>query len=84
MAIKFEKIQAGMRLADVHTERMGNTLMRRTGVWEVEIVEVRTKPNRGAMARWNGNPAEWWPEYRLVRLYKLDSPRVLRARRTGR
>lgn len=83
MAIKFEKISAGMKLADVHTERAGNTMMRRIGVWEVEVVEI-DKPNRGAMVRWNGNRPEWWPEYRLARLYRMDSPRVVRARKEGR
>lgn len=84
MAIKFEKISAGMRLADVHTERAGNTMMRRIGVWEVEVLEIRDKPYRGAMVRWNGNRPEWWPEYRLTRLYRMDSPRVERARKGER
>lgn len=33
MAIKFEKIEAGMTLLDIHSKRMGNTAMRELSCW---------------------------------------------------
>jgi hypothetical protein len=41
VAIKFDKVKAGMTLLDVHRHKMGNTTMSEWGLWEVLIVEVR-------------------------------------------
>lgn len=58
MAIKFEKIQPGMRLYDRHRERMGNTNMRTLGEWPVKVIEVDAERRR-ALVSWNGNKPTW-------------------------
>lgn len=85
MAIKFEKIQPGMRLADIHSVRMGHTTMRRKGLWWVHVKEVEDKEIEGphgkfrrrrALVSWNGNAFEWWSEHRLTRLFRENSVTV--------
>jgi hypothetical protein len=71
MAIKFEKIEPGMRLADVHKGRMGNTTMSRYGCWWVDVVSV-DREKRAAVVRWNGNRPTLWDARRLERLYRED------------
>lgn len=71
MAIKFEKIEPGMTLADVHRHRMGNTAMSRWGLWYVQIVSI-DKAQRSAMVRWNGNAPEKWYARDLEKLYRED------------
>jgi len=68
MAIKFEKIQAGMTLWSRGRQKMGNTTMSRMAEWPVYIEEVSPE-NRRAKVSWNGNAPEWWGEYQLKRLY---------------
>lgn len=68
MAIKFEKIEPGMRLLDVHSEKMGNTTMRQLGLWHVMVVSV-DKEKRSAVVSWNGNRPEVWYEHELKKLY---------------
>lgn len=74
MAIKFDKIEPGMVLLDIHSYRMGNTTMRRLGKWAVEILSV-DKEARTALVRWNGNPPERWLQHRLCRLYVTEPKR---------
>jgi hypothetical protein len=76
MAIKFEKIKAGMELCDVHSEPMGNTTMRRLGCWKVRIVSVDAE-SRTAMVSWNSNPARLWSARQLQRLYTKPPKRYL-------
>lgn len=69
MAIKFEKIQAGMTLWSRRKVQQGNVKgLKCMAEWPVCVMEVDTASRR-ALVSWNGNPAEWWPEYRLTRLY---------------
>lgn len=68
MAIKFEKIQAGMKLYDRHTHRMGHTTLRTLGEWPVSVKEVDAVKRR-AFVSWNGNAPGWWYERSLRRLY---------------
>lgn len=68
MAIKFERIQPGMRLWDRHRERAGNTTMTRLGEWPVDVVSVDSK-GRTAVVRWNCNAPETYHERRLTKLY---------------
>jgi hypothetical protein len=49
--MKFEKLQPGMVVYDVHRHKMGNTTASTVGVWRVLIVSVDS-------ASWNGNPAK--------------------------
>lgn len=85
-AIKFEKIEPGMRLLDVHRQKMGNTTMSQLGCWEVFIVSV-DKDKRSAMVRWNGNPEERWFARQLQKLY-VTPPKAYRdqeeRRKAGR
>ncbi len=86
MAIKFEKIKPGMRLKQITTTQMGNTTMRRTTVYDVLIKEVVVEPVnehgvvvRKARVSWNSNRDEWWTHHRLEKLYREDSPAVVKA-----
>jgi hypothetical protein len=76
MAIKFDKVKAGDRLWDYHSERAGNTTMRRWGNWEVLIVRIEERHGmRGAVVRWNVvNPEEWWPARRVAKLRRERGP----------
>jgi hypothetical protein len=71
MAIKFEKIEAGMRLSDVHSQRMGNASMSRLDCWPVDVISV-DQTKRTALVRWNGNTAQTWDARRLEKLYRED------------
>lgn len=76
--MKFEKIQPGMVLWDCHSHRMGNTTMSTLGTWPVHVIEIDAE-RRLALAKWNGNPATWWSEQRLVKLTK-DKPILIKSR----
>lgn len=83
MAIKFEKITAGMVLLDVRREKMGNTTMSQWGEWPVRIISV-DREKRTARVSWNHNPEETYYQRDLERLY-VKKPKGLRdqeARRT--
>jgi hypothetical protein len=69
MAIKFEKIEPGMTLLDIHSEPMGNTTMRELGCWEVKIISVDHE-ERTAMVSWNHNAPRKWFERNLTKLYR--------------
>jgi hypothetical protein len=71
MAIKFEKIEPGMVLLDIHSVRMGNTTMRELGCWPVYIVSVDHE-KQTAQVHWNVtfNPLTTWHKHRLERLYR--------------
>lgn len=71
MAIKFEKIVPGMKLADVHSQRQGNTNMRRLGLWHVLVISV-DKEKRTAVVSWNSNSPQTWYEHQLKKLYPPD------------
>jgi hypothetical protein len=68
MAIKFEKIQAGMTLWSRGRTKMGNTTMTRMAEWPVYIREVYPE-TRSALVSWNGNGPTKWYEAQLRRLY---------------
>lgn len=76
MAIKFESIQPGETLLDVHSQRMGNTTMREMGVWEVRVLSVDTVAGT-ARVSWNGNPAQTWYRIQLQGLRRF-APEWLR------
>jgi hypothetical protein len=82
MAIKFEKIEPGMRLMDIHRERMGNTTMSAWGRWDVVIVSV-DRDKRTAVVRWNGNREETWDRHSLERLYTKE-PKAYRDQQERR
>lgn len=54
--IKIESLKAGDVLYDVHSERSGNTTMRREGVWEC-FVRAVDPAGKWVEISWNGNPA---------------------------
>ena len=68
MAIKFEKIEPGMTLLDIHREKRGNTTMSAWGLWKVQVISV-DRAKRAAVVSWNSNPAQTWDARRLERLY---------------
>ena len=68
MAIKFERIEPGMELLDIHRERMGHTTMSEWGLWKVRVISV-DRAKRTAVVSWNSNPEEIWAARSLERLY---------------
>ena len=54
--IKIESLKAGDVLYDVHSERAGNTTMRREGCWECYVRAVDPS-GKWIEISWNGNPA---------------------------
>lgn len=83
MAIKFEKIEPGMTLLDIHRQKMGNTLMSEWGLWKVTVISV-DRETRTAVVSWNGNPARTWGARELERLYTKPTKTYLaqQARRS--
>jgi len=75
MSIKFEKIEAGMKLFDVRKNtRPGiscNT--NKWNTWPVRIVEVDAE-KRKVLASWNGNKPEWMSERRVTK-YRKNLPK---------
>jgi hypothetical protein len=76
MAIKFEKIQPGMVLLDIHRVRRGNTMMTEWASFNVRVIEVDAV-KRQCYATWNGNQAEWWSERRITKLRTKPSKAYL-------
>lgn len=75
--MKFEKIQPGMTLYDVHSTRMGNTTMRSLGTWQVKVLEIDTERRR-ARVSWNSNPPTWYSESQLAKL-KGERPTLIKT-----
>jgi hypothetical protein len=74
--VKFEKIEPGMVLYDVHTYKMGNTSVRSIGAWSVRILSV-DRAKRSAQVSWNGNQAQ---TYYAAKLEKLKDKRPVLVR----
>lgn len=56
--LRIDQLEPGMTLYDVHSERAGNTTMRREGCWTARVVSVHLDESPPyAMISWNGNPA---------------------------
>jgi hypothetical protein len=72
MSIKFDKIEPGMILLDIHSYRMGNSTMRELGLWRVRIISV-DKETQTAMVSWNGNPPKKWYRFELEKLYVKET-----------
>lgn len=68
MAVKFEKIEPGMVLLDIHREKMGNTTMSEWGLWKVKVISV-DREKRTAVVSWNSNPPQTWHASNLTRLF---------------
>lgn len=75
--MKFEKIEPGMILWDVHSYRMGNTTVRSLGTWQVKILSV-DRERQCASVSWNGNPAQTYYRLRLEKL-KDKKPTLVRT-----
>ena len=54
--IKIQSLKPGDVLYDVHSEKAGNTTMRREGVWECYVRAVDSD-GKWVEISWNGNPA---------------------------
>ncbi len=74
--MKFEKIEAGMVLYDVHSYKMGNTTIRSIGVWKVDVISV-DKERKSARVRWNSNKEQTYFRAELERL-KAKPPVLVR------
>jgi len=85
MAIKFDKVESGMVLLDIHRERVGNTTFQALGCWNVRVISV-DKNARTAMCSWNGNPPRRYYERDFRRLYTKPTKAYLdqcERRRSG-
>lgn len=74
MAIKFEKIQAGMTLYSKSRGKMGNTTIRIDRVHPVHVVSVDIE-KQSVLASWNGNPARTYPRRHAEKWYAKE-PKV--------
>lgn len=74
--MKFEAIQPGMILFDVHSHKMGNMRMRTLGVWTVRIISVDPVLRRATVS-WNGNSEQTFFESKLKKL-KKEKPHLVR------
>jgi len=77
--IKFEKIQPGTVLFDIHLQTMGNTRSRRLGQWDVRVISVN-RESRTAVVSWNGNKPETWGARQLSKLYSKPTKAYLAQR----
>lgn len=68
MAVAFNKLKPGMILLDIHSQRVGNTTMKRLGCWRVLVISVDPQA-RTAMCSWNSNPPALYTERRFKSLY---------------
>jgi hypothetical protein len=71
MAVKWETVQAGDVLYDVHSYRMGNTTMRSMGCWEVRVRSI-DHANGTAVVSWNGNRDETWCARQITKLRRKE------------
>lgn len=75
--MKFEKLEVGMVVYDVHSYRMGNTSVRSIGVWPVRIKEIDHEKRR-VLASWNGNTPSWLYQCDIAKL-KEKEPILIRT-----
>lgn len=75
--MKFEKLEVGMVVYDVHSYKMGNTSVRSIGVWPVRIKEIDHE-KRKVLASWNGNTPSWLYERDITKL-KEKEPILIRT-----
>ena len=59
MAVKWESVNEGDQLWDVHSQRAGNTKMRRMGSWPVKIISIDHAAGKATVS-WNGNAPKTW------------------------
>ncbi len=76
MAVSWNRVTAGDKLLDIHSERMGNTTMRRLGCWTVEVISMDSVTET-AMCSWNGNKPVMYSRRRLEKLYRKPTARYL-------
>lgn len=75
--MKFDKLEVGMELYDVHSYKMGNTTVRSLGVWRVRVKEIDAEKRR-ALCSWNGNSPKWYWERDIAKL-KATEPVLIRT-----
>jgi len=76
VSVSFDKIEPGMELLDIHNYKVGNTTMRRLGLWKVRVISV-DKEARTAMCSWNSNPPRLYRERDFKRLYSKPTKAYL-------
>ncbi len=74
--MKITDLAAGLTVYDVHSEYMGNTILRSLGVWPIYIVQV-DRDNNKVLAKWNGNEARWYFEGQFKK-WKVKKPELVR------
>ena len=71
--MKIQDLQPGMVVWDVKRQRMGNTVIMTTSVFSVLVVDVK---ERGAIAKWNGNPARYFYN-RDIKRWRKNKPLLI-------
>ena len=74
--MKIESLKEGMEVYDVHSHRMGNTVLRTLGCWDVRIVSIDLEDHT-VMASWNGNAVRKYYQGDWSR-WRLNKPNMIR------
>ena len=74
---KFEKLQPGMVVFDVGTQKLGNTSSSTVAVWRVRIIAVN-RDEETVLASWNGNTPTLFDKYQWQR-WRLSEPVLVRS-----
>jgi hypothetical protein len=72
MAVKWNTIKVGDALWMRFRRNVGNTTMKETVSFKVDVLELNLQ-SRQAKVKWNGNGPEWWPQYRMLRLFRTPA-----------
>lgn len=83
MSVHFSKLKPGMVLLDIHSHRMGNTMLRELGCWKVTVISV-DRITRTAMCSWNSNPPSQYVESQFKRLYLKPTKALLKQEEASR
>ena len=70
--MKFDKLEEGMELYSLTTQKMGNTTLRTKAVHPVRVISI-DREKRQAMCSWNGNPPRRYFERDIEKL-KANEP----------
>jgi hypothetical protein len=83
VSVSFDKLVPGMVLLDIHSSRMGNTMLRRLGLWKVKVISV-DHVTRTAMCSWNGNTPTRYFEHEFKKLYLKRTKAYLKQEEASR
>lgn len=77
--MKFDKLTVGMTLFDVRSTRVGNTALKTLSLYRSKVVEIDNEKRR-ALISWNSNPASWYSEHGIEKVFKDKEPVLVKTR----